>query len=29
VFMGAIPAADVLQIIEAELDALPLACGRD
>jgi protein-disulfide isomerase len=28
VFMGAIPASDVLQIIEAELAALPLACGR-
>lgn len=28
VFIGAIPAADVLEIIEAELAALPLACGR-
>lgn len=28
VFMGAIPAADIQQIIEAELAALPLACGR-
>ncbi len=27
VFMGAIPATDVLEIIEAELAALPLACG--
>jgi predicted DsbA family dithiol-disulfide isomerase len=29
VFMGAIPAADVLQIIEAELGTPPLVCGRD
>jgi protein-disulfide isomerase len=28
VFMGAIPKADVSQIIEAELEALPMACGR-
>ncbi len=28
VFMGAIPAADVAQIIEAELEALPMACSR-
>lgn len=28
VFTGAIPAADILEIIEAELAALPLACGR-
>jgi 2-hydroxychromene-2-carboxylate isomerase len=28
VFLGAIPAADVLQIIEAGLDARPLACGQ-
>lgn len=27
-FMGAIPAADVRQIIEAELDTLPLTCAR-
>lgn len=28
VFLGVIPAADVRQIVEAELAALPLACGR-
>lgn len=28
VFIGAIPAADVAQIIEAELEALPMACSR-
>jgi len=28
VFMGAIPAADVAQIIETELEALPMACSR-
>lgn len=28
VFMGAIPAADVLQIIDEESDALPLACRK-
>ncbi len=28
VFMGAIPAADVAQIIEAELEALPMACNK-
>ena len=28
VFMGAIPAADVSQIIEAELEALPMTCNR-
>ncbi len=28
VFMGAIPAADVAQIIKAELEALPMTCNR-
>jgi protein-disulfide isomerase len=28
VFMGVIPTADVAQIIEAELEALPMACNR-
>ena len=28
VFMGAIPAADVAQIIKRELEAFPMACNR-
>ena len=28
VFMGSIPAADVAQIIKAELEVLPMACNR-